>query len=90
MHSGPQHYLVLGFNFFIFGYKHKVNIFLEYHGLFPRPNWESPTTSPASECAPPELKGGGGERVRESQFGRLEKRPSTLSTLWLAVWMRCG
>jgi hypothetical protein len=42
---------------------------------------------PASEFVPPpEAKGGGhspaGEGVAESQFGRMEKKPSTLSTLW--------
>ncbi len=58
-----------------------------------RPNWDYPTPSPASECVtpppPPEPKEegntlacgwrGGGEG--RSQFGRLEKKPSTLSTL---------
>ncbi len=47
-----------------------------------------PTPSPASECAPPPgTKGGAhspaGEGVGESQFQRLEKRLSTLSTLWV-------
>ncbi len=41
-----------------------------------------PTSSPASECGPPETKGKGGEGVGESQFQRLEKKLGTLSTLW--------
>ncbi len=53
--------------------------------LSPRPNWD-PTPSPAT---PTELRRGGGcrytlaafEGVGESQFGRLEKKLSTLSTL---------
>jgi hypothetical protein len=55
--------------------------------LSPRPNWDSPTPSLASECVPPpEQKGGGthshaDEGLGESQFGRLEKKPRTLSTL---------
>jgi hypothetical protein len=47
--------------------------------MSPRRNWDSPTPSAASECAPPPgTKGGGapspaGEGVVESQFRRLEK-----------------
>jgi hypothetical protein len=57
--------------------------------MSPRRNWDSPTPSLASECAPPpEPKGGGvahsraGEGLGESQFQRLEKKLSTLPTLW--------
>jgi hypothetical protein len=55
--------------------------------MSPRRNLDSPSPSPASEWAPaPEPKGGGahspaGEGVGESQFRRLEKKHSTLSTL---------
>jgi hypothetical protein len=51
--------------------------------MSPRRNWDSPTSSIASECAPPpEPRGGGGGSlacgrgeggVGESQFRRLEK-----------------
>jgi hypothetical protein len=57
------------------------------HCLSTRPNWDSPTPSPPSESVlPPGAKRGGthspaGEGVGECQFGRLEKKPSTLSTL---------
>jgi hypothetical protein len=58
-----------------------------------RQNWDSPTPSLANECAPPpppRTKGGGahspaGEGVGEYQFRRLEKKLSTLPTLWLIV-----
>ncbi len=40
--------------------------------MSPRRNWDSPTPSIASECAPPPNPGGGGG-VGESQFRRLEK-----------------
>jgi hypothetical protein len=52
-----------------------------------RRKWGSPTPSPASEYVPPlEPKGGGGahspagEGMGESQFRRLEEKPSTLPT----------
>jgi hypothetical protein len=46
--------------------------------MFPRRNWDSPTPSLASECAPPPgTKGGAHSRadegLGESQFRRLEK-----------------
>jgi hypothetical protein len=59
--------------------------------MSPRWNWDSPTPSLASECAPPPgTKGGGalspaGEGLGESQFRRLEKKLNTLPTLWLKV-----
>ena len=59
--------------------------------MSPRQNWDSPNPSPASECAlpPPRTKGLGAHSLRlkrwgESQFRRLEKKLSTLSTLWLS------
>jgi hypothetical protein len=69
---------------------HKVPTYIASAPQCPSPrwNWDPPTPSPASECAlPPEKKGGGahllvGEGVDESQFGRLETKLSTLSTLW--------
>ncbi len=50
-----------------------------------RPNWDPPTTFPASECVPPtrKQKGGYSPAGGGSQFGRLEKKPSALSTLWV-------
>ncbi len=56
--------------------------------MSPRRNWDSPTPLAASECPlPPGLKGGGAHSpaakgVGESQFRRLEKKLSTLPTLW--------
>jgi hypothetical protein len=55
--------------------------------MSPRRNWDSPTPSLASECAPPpEPKGWvhspAGEGLGESQFRRQEKKLSTLPTLW--------
>ena len=55
-----------------------------------RPNWGPPNPYPACECLPPLTpRGGGGahspadEGWGGSQFWRLEKKPSTLSTLWV-------
>jgi hypothetical protein len=47
-----------------------------------------PNPSPASACVPPPEQKGGANSVQvrgggESQCGRLEKKPSTLSTLWI-------
>ncbi len=56
--------------------------------MSPRRNLDSPNPSPASECAPPRTKGWGGahspagEGVGEFQFRRLEKKLSTLATMW--------
>ncbi len=56
--------------------------------MSPRRNWDSPNPSPASECAPPPGPKGGeahspaAEGVGESQLRRLEKKLSTLPTLW--------
>jgi hypothetical protein len=56
--------------------------------MSPRWNWDSSTLSLASECAPPpRYQGGGayspaGEGLGESHFRRLEKKLSTLPTLW--------
>jgi hypothetical protein len=52
-----------------------------------RRNWDPPpTTFPKESVSPLNQRGGkhspAGERVGESQFGRVEKKPSTLSTLW--------
>ncbi len=65
--------------------------------MSPRRNWDSPNLSTASECAlsppphppPPDQRVGGTHKpaakgVGKSQFGRLEKKLSTLPTLWLA------
>jgi hypothetical protein len=66
---------------------HNVHIFLENYSVCPLVGIGTPPPplSPAS-VPPPEPKVGGtdspaGEGVGESQFRRLEKKPSTLSTL---------
>ncbi len=56
--------------------------------MSPRRNWDSPNPSLASECALTLTKGWGAhsparEGLGESQFRRLEKKLSTLSTLWV-------
>jgi hypothetical protein len=59
--------------------------------MSPRRNWDSPTPSLASECAPPPgTKGWGahspaGEGLVESQFRRLEK---SLALYLLCVYMK--
>jgi hypothetical protein len=75
-----------------YSWDHKEHIYLEYHRVCRSDlllDLGPPNPSTASECAPPPLtKVGGwgthspaGEGVGKSQFGRLEKKPSTLSTL---------
>jgi hypothetical protein len=69
---------------------HKVGIYKEYHSVFLLVGigtLPSPNPSLASECAPPPRTGGGadspaGEGLGESQTRRLEKKLSTLPTLW--------
>jgi hypothetical protein len=66
---------------------HKVHILYRVpQYTSPRRNWDSPTPSLSSECAPPPGTKGGdhlpaGEGLGESQFRRLEKKLSTLPTL---------
>ncbi len=53
-----------------------------------------PAPSPASECVPP-LEPKGGQhllRVRGwgSQFGRLDRKSGTLSTLWISIILKCN
>jgi hypothetical protein len=56
--------------------------------MSPRRNWDSPTPLAAGECSLPPVPQGGGAHSRaakgvgESQFRRLEKKLSTLPTLW--------
>jgi hypothetical protein len=57
--------------------------------MSPRRNWDSPNPSPASECSLAlwtKRVGGGhspaAKGLGESQFRRLEKKRSTLPTLW--------
>jgi hypothetical protein len=61
--------------------------YLEYNSICPLVRIGTTHPSPATECVPPEprggqtrllVRGGGGG----SQFELLEKKPSTLSTLW--------
>ncbi len=84
-------HLLLPKSFFRETLSHKVHINIyrvpQYMSL--RWNWNSPTPSLASECAPPpRTKGGGGAHspagmgLGESQFRRLKEKLSTLPTLW--------
>ncbi len=64
-------------------------IYLEYHSVRPFVRIGNPQPLPRKRvCPSPGTKGGGhtGLQVRGlgggSQFGRLEQKPSTLSTLW--------
>ncbi len=67
---------------------HKVRINKEYHSVCPLVGIGTLPTplSPASVPLPPEPGGGAhspaGEGLGESQFRRLEKKVSTLPTLW--------
>jgi hypothetical protein len=69
------------------GYKVHIYVPRVPQCFSPRPNRDSPTPSPASECAPSPNKKRGGTHspackgVGESQFGRLEKKLSTLPTV---------
>jgi hypothetical protein len=60
---------------------------------FPRRIETLPPPSLASKCAPPpRYQGGGahspaGEGLGESQFQRLEKRLSTLPTMWACIFL---
>ncbi len=60
-------------------------LYLEYLSrcLSHRPNWEPPPPLPQASGSPPGTKGGTHSPASEgvSQFERLEKNPSTLSTL---------
>ncbi len=77
--SKPRELDALGLvNFFIMA-NHKVHIYLEFQSVCPLVRIGTPPS-------PPEPKGGGGhspagEGLGESQFRRLEKKLSTLSTL---------
>jgi hypothetical protein len=66
-------------------HNHKVStVYVKNTTMSRRRNWDSF----ACECAPPPEPGGGGahsaagEGLGESQFRRLEKKLSTLPTLW--------
>ena len=56
------------------GYVHKIHIYLEYHSVCPLVQIGTP---------PPEPKKGGHTCLRLRGWG--EKKPSTLSTLWVRV-----
>ncbi len=62
---------------------HKVHIYIP---LSPRPNWDSPIPSPASECVPPRTEGGVSERrpwltKNYTIFNRLSPSLKNLSEL---------
>ncbi len=72
---------------------HKVRIYKEYHTVCPLVGIGTLPTplSPASVPLPPEAGGGhspAGEGLGESQFRRLEKKLSTLPTLWHRIWTK--
>jgi hypothetical protein len=53
-----------------------------------RPNWDSPTPSPADKCAPPPLVPGGdplacGKGVERSQFQRGDRHCGTLGIIYM-------
>ncbi len=76
---------------------HKVHIYLEYHSVCPLVRIGTPTPSLPLASGPPspDPKGGGGVHIRlrgrrQSQFRRLKKKHSTLSTQCMAprkYWM---
>ncbi len=65
--------------------QHKVHTYLEYDSVFPLVQIGTPTPSAASDVSPGGTHSPAGEGVGESQFGRLEKKASTLSTLCSTV-----
>ncbi len=79
-------------------YSHKVLIRLEYHSVCPIVRIGTPhTLSRKLVCPPRNQRGGdtlacGRVRGRGPQFGRLEKKPSTLSPLclFLEAFALCG
>ncbi len=74
---------VITFKLSIKTISHKVHTFIEYHSVCPLVGIGTlpPPLSPASVPLPPEPKGGGHTRL-ETQYRRLEKKLSTLPTLW--------
>jgi hypothetical protein len=63
------------------GYTHRVDRVLGFFSS--RPNWDSPTSSPAGEYAPPPFGSGGGKRLRErgSHFGQRDRHCGTLGNV---------
>jgi hypothetical protein len=76
----------------------------KYTPLSPRPNWDSPIPSPASECVPPEPKevyrrGGHGLlkiiryltglRLPLKTFLSSERSPTSKYLLYVALYLRC-
>jgi hypothetical protein len=65
-----------------------IHIYLDYHKcLSPRQKWDPPPLLPQASVSLPRNQVGEGYtrlcvRGRGSQFGQLEKKPSTLSTRW--------
>ncbi len=84
-----SYFVSFGGFFGFVGVTHKVHIIPKYHGACPlvRAGTPHPPLPLASVSPPSGTKGGEqnrlrGEGVVGSQFGRPEKKPSTLSTLW--------
>ncbi len=83
------HIFLLEYIFGLYELTHRVDRVLDFFSS--RPNWDSPTPSPAGECVPPPLvplEGGGGhslaeQGVGESQFGQGNRR------LWYSRYSIC-
>jgi hypothetical protein len=67
-----------------------IQVSIEYQSVWSlRPNWFPPPPLPQASVSPPGAKGGHTRlrvRGRGSQFGRLERKPGTLSILQLVVY----
>jgi hypothetical protein len=66
-------------------YNHKEHIYLEYHSVYTLVPIGTPRLPQLGVFIPPNQRGEGNTclRVRGSQFGRLEKKPSNLSNQWV-------
>jgi hypothetical protein len=81
------HHFILSTQLHIPHWSRSTYIYRVPQCMSPRRNWDSSNPSPASECAhPPNQRVGShspaGGGLEESQFRRLEKKLSTLPTLW--------
>ncbi len=68
---------------------HRVDRVLSFFSC--RPNWDSPTPSPASECAPPMVPGGGAQSlVREEIEGPNSDEGIDTVVLYICIYVHCG